>query len=119
MAAPNIVNVTSILGKTAGLAATTITQAIVSNPLDSGKVLKINNLIVSNIDGINSADVTVDVILPSGTFYIASTVTVPADTTLVVLSKETSFYLEENCSLRVTASVDGDLHAICSYEEIS
>ena len=51
MAAPNIVNVTTITGKTAGLAVTTSATDIVDNPASSGKVFKVNSLIISNVDG--------------------------------------------------------------------
>lgn len=120
MANPNIVNVTTILGKTAGLAVTTSATAIVSNAASSNKIFKINSLTVSNVDGTNAADVTVAVFKNQTTsFEIVHTVVVPADATLVVISKDTAIYLEENDSLRVTASANGDLEAVCSYEEIS
>ena len=119
MAAPNIVDVTTITGKTAVQAVTTSATAIVTNSADSNKVLKINSLVVSNVDGTNAADITVDVFRSSTAYELASTITVPADASLVVISKETSIYLEEGDSLRCTASADGDLEAVCSYEEIS
>jgi hypothetical protein len=37
----------------------------------------------------------------------------------VVITKDTSIYLEEGDSVRLTASANGDLTGICSYEEIS
>lgn len=117
MAAPNIVNVTTITGKTAVLAVTTTATAIVTNAGSSGKVLKVNALLVSNVDGAASAEVTVDLFRSSTAYHIASTVTVPADATLDVLGK--SIYLEEGDSIRLTASADGDLESLCSYEEIS
>ena len=119
MAAPNIVDVTTITGKTAVQAVTTSATAIVTNSAASNKVLKINSLVVSNVDGTNAADITVDVFRSSTAYELASTITVPADASLVVISKETSIYLEEGDSLRCTASADGDLEAVCSYEEIS
>lgn len=119
MAAPNIVNVTTITGKTAFQAVTTTATAIVSNSAASGKVLKINSLVIANIDGAASADITVDIFRSSTAHEIAKTITVPNDASLVVISKETSIYLEEGDELRCTASADGDLQAICSYEEIS
>ena len=120
MAAPNIVGVTTITGKTAGLAVTTSATAIVTNSASSGKVLKINSLIISNIDGTNDADVTVTFYDNQTTeYHIAKTVTVPADTTMVIISKDNSIYLEENDSIRLLASATGDLEAICSYEEIT
>lgn len=119
MAAPNIVNVTTIIGKTAVLAVTTSATAIVENTAASGKVFKINSLTVSNIDGVNNADVTVDLFRSSVAYRVASTITVPADASLVVISKDNTIYLEEGDSLRCTASANSDLEAICSYEEIS
>lgn len=120
MANPNIVNVTDIYGKVAGLAVTTGASAIVTNSSGSNKVYKINSLIVSNINGTTAADITVDVYKNQTTaFRIAFTVSVPADATLVVISKDTSIYLEENDSLRLTASSNSILEAVCSWEEIS
>jgi hypothetical protein len=119
MANPNIVNVSNILGKTVGAAVTTSLAALVTNTSGSNQIFKINSLIISNVDGTDPADITVEY-LDSGTAYkLASTITVPADATLVVISKETAIYLEENDSIRVQASANGDLQAVCSYEIIS
>jgi hypothetical protein len=115
-----MVNVTSILGKTAGAAVTTSFSNLVINSSGSNKVFKVNTLIVTNIDGTNPADITVAVRKNQGTYFeVASTITVPADASLVVLSKDTVIYLEENDSIAVLASAAGDLEAVCSYEEIS
>ena len=120
MAAPNIVNVTTITGKTSGLSVTTSATDIVDNPASSGKVFKINSLVISNVDGTNAADITVDVFKNQATsFKLASTITVPPDASLVVVSKETALYLEENDSIRLLASATGDLQGVVSYEEIN
>jgi len=124
MSAPNIVNVVTITGKTATIAlSSTSATAIVSNAASSSKVFKINNVIVSNVDGTNAADITISVYSQDdigGTAYpVASTISVPADTTLVVLDKNTALYLEENKSIGAIASVANDLVVVCSYEEIS
>lgn len=120
MANPNIVNVTSILGRTVGAAVGTSASALVTNSSGSNQIFKINSLIISNVDGTNAADVTVDFFDNQSTsLKLASTITVPADASLVVISKETAIYLEENDSLRVLASASGDLEAVCSYEIIS
>lgn len=120
MANPNIVNVTSIFGKVNGQAIGTTPNAIVTNNNASGQIFKINSLVVSNVNGTNEADVTVEVFKNQSTsYYLAYTITVPADSTLVVVSKDTSVYLEENDSIRCSASATGDLHAVCSYEIIS
>jgi hypothetical protein len=117
MAAPNIVAVTTITGKTAVQAVGTSATAIVTNSADSNKVFKINALYVSNVDGSASADITADVFRSSTAYRLAFTITVPADATLDILSKP--IYLEEGDTLRLTASASGDLEAVCSYEEIS
>lgn len=119
MAAPNLANVTTITGKTAVLAVTTGATAIVTNSAASNKVLRINTLIIANVDGTNDADVTVDIFRSSTSYKIANTITVPADSSLVIISKDKSIYLEEGDSLRCTASANGDLEAICSYDDIS
>lgn len=117
MAAPNLVNVSAIYGKTAVQAVGTSATAIVTNSAASGKVLKVNSLYISNVDGVNNADINVDVFRSSTAYHIARTVSVPADSTLDVLSNPV--YLEEGDSLRLTASAAGDLEAVCSYEELS
>ena len=117
MAAPNIVNVTTITGKTAVQQVTTSATAIVTNSAASGKVFKVNALYVSNVDGTNNADINVDIFRSSTAYHIAKTVIVPADATLDVISK--SIYLEEGDSLRLTANANSDLEAVCSYEIIA
>lgn len=116
MASPNIVNVATITGKTAVQIVGTSATAIVTNAAASGKVLKINALYISNVDGTNAADITVDLFRSGVAYRIASTISVPADSTLDILSKQ--IYLEEGDSLRLTASATLDLEAVCSYEEI-
>lgn len=117
MTAPNIVNVATITGKTAVQAIGTSATAIVTNSSGSGKVIKVNALYVSNVDGTNNAELTLDFYRSSTAYRLTNTVVVPADATLDVISK--SIYLEEGDSLRLTANATGDLEAICSYEEIS
>lgn len=117
MAAPNIVNVTTIIGKTAVQIVGTSASAIVTNSAASGKVLKVNALYVSNVDGTDNAEVNVDIFRSSTAYHIAKTIVVPADATLDVISK--SIYLEEGDTLRLTANAASDLEAVCSYEEIS
>lgn len=119
MAAPNIVNVATITGKTSVQSVGTSSTAIVSNSAGSNKVFKVNSLIVSNIDGTNSADITAYLVRSATNYALASTITVPADATLVVISRETPIYLEEGDSINLLASAAGDLQAVCSYEDIS
>ena len=108
MAAPNIVNVSTITGKTATVAlSTTSATSLVSNAASSNKVFKINMIQVANVDGTNACDVTVDVHSAAsggGTAYsLISTASVAADSSMVVLDKNTSIYLEEDRSITATA----------------
>ena len=124
MAAPNIVNVATITGKSATVAlSTTSATALVSNAGSSNKVFKVNMIQVANVDGTNACDVTVDVHSAAsggGTAYsLVSTASVAADSSLVVLDKNTALYLEEDRSITATAGTANDLEVIVSYEEIS
>ena len=121
MAAPNLVNVTSILGKTMGAAlGTSANTDILGNGSSSGKVLKINSIIVANVDGTNSSSVTVHFYDHDNTarYNIAHAVTVPAGSTLVVLGKDSPIYLEEGDQIEASASAASDLEMIISYEEL-
>jgi hypothetical protein len=118
MAAPNVVSVATISAKTAVQAIGTSATAIVTNSAASGKVFKANILLISNVDGSASANVTVDLYRSSTAYHIIKSAPVPAGSTLDVLSTG-SIYLEEGDALRLTASAASDLEGICSYEEIS
>ena len=117
MAAPNLVNVTSILGKSNGVQLdTTTTTDIITCASD--KLVKVNSIIVANIDGSSSADVTVYFYDNSASHRtaLADGVTVPAKSTLVVLGKDSPVYLEESDQIEAGASANGDLHLTISYE---
>jgi len=127
MANPNIVNVTSINGESVGfnLTATTTTTLLT---VSSDKLLKINRITCANVDGTNAADLSLSITKAnftsagvtnfdtSGTFFLAKTVSVPADATLVVL--DTPIYLMEADVLKGGASAASDLDLVISYEVI-
>lgn len=115
MAAPNIVNVATIIGKTAVQATTTSAAAIVSNGSGSNKVLKINALYAANTSG-GSRQLTVDVFRSSTSYKITSNLVIPAGATITALDK--SLYLEEGDSLRILSDIVG-IDVVCSYEEIA
>lgn len=127
MAAPNIVNVTTIVPHTVSITpADTARNALVTAPA-TGATHKINQIIVANIDGTNAYDCTVELRLADGTTYrsIANTISVPADATLVLLDKSMSFYLldtsvtGEPSTLWAQSSTASKLTFTCSYETIS
>ena len=131
MAAPNIVAVTSIYGKTTYLTPSgTSAVVLLRNAASSGLVLKINQIVVANVNGTSAADATVSIYTnggvaqgsaPSGgtAFPIASTISVPADASLIVADKTTAIYLEENVSISVTSGTANALTFSISYEEIN
>jgi hypothetical protein len=129
MANPNIVNVATINGGNAGFnlsATATDTLLTVSG---SGVIVKVNRITVANVDGSSAASVDLFVDgLGSGaagvtltgadaTVYLAKTVSVPADATLVIL--DTPIYLMEGDILKGGASAAGDLDLFVSYDVIS
>jgi hypothetical protein len=122
MAAPNIASITSIYGKTVFDADIATTKsAILTNAASSDKLLKVSSLIISNIDGSAGADITATIENAAGDTVkstIAKTIAVPSDATLVLISKDTSIYLEEDMSIHLVSSAAGDLAAVCSYEEM-
>lgn len=124
MAAPNVVGVTTITGKTAyATPANTTPNILLANPANSNKVFKINMIQAANIDGSTAYDATVALnttAAGNGTSYaLISTASVPADAALIVTDKSTAFYLEEDESILVTSSTASKISFITSYEEIS
>lgn len=131
MANPNIVAVTSLYGKTTYLTPSVTTAVVLlPNAAASNTVLKVNQIVAANVDGTAAADCTVAIYTngavaqgsaPSGgtAFPIVSTVSVPADASLIVVDKTTAIYLEENTSIIVTSGIANDITFSISYEIIS
>jgi len=117
MANPNIVAVTSIIGTTETFALTTSLTTLVT--CAANHVYKINSIIVTNIDGTNAADVTVNYNDGTNTRAIGSTISVPADAALNLVDKNSGFYLMENDIISGLASANSDLVCLISYEDIS
>ena len=119
MAAPNVVNVTSIIGKTQGSALTTSNADQLVCATD--KLVKVNSIIVSNVDGTNAAEVDVSFVDSSSgnlVLHLAKGVTVPTQSTLIVLGKDSPIYLEEGDKIQAKASAAGDLEIVLSFEEL-
>jgi|TARA_A100001201_G_scaffold143298_1_gene144335 hypothetical protein len=124
MAAPNIVNVATITAKTdtALLSGTSAVNAL-NNPASSGKVMKVNSLVISNVDASAAATITIGIYPQDdigGTAVIyANAVSVAPNSFLVAIDKDVGMYLEEDTSLGVTASAANDLTYTITYEELS
>jgi hypothetical protein len=74
---------------------------------------------IANIDGVNTADITASIFSGGIENKIAHTITVPADASLILVSKDTAIYLQEGDYMRLSASANSRLWATCSYEDIS
>jgi hypothetical protein len=124
MANPNIVNVTDIYGNNSltNLSTTNATE-IISNAVSSGKVYKVNTIIVSNVDGVSPFDITISVYsednIGGTAFQIASTLSIPADASVIILDKNSSIYLKEDQSIGATAGTANKLKVVASWEEIN
>jgi len=127
VANPNIVAVTNIVGNTStnliSSTADPFATALASNAASSGKVFKINSIVAANVDGSSACDITIKIFSAAalggtGT-AIASTISVPADATLIITDKTTTFYLLEDRSLGATASAANDVVVTVSWEEIT
>ena len=128
MAAPNIASLTTITGKTTYFTPSGTTAVVLlTNAASSGTVLKVNQLVVANVDGTNAVDATVSIYTnggvaqgsaPSGgtAYPIASTISVPADASLIVVDKTTGLYLEENTCISITSGTASKLTFSVSYE---
>ena len=124
MSAPNMINATSVYAKTTGNTPAGISaEVLLANSAASGKVLKINTITAANVDGTNAYAATVaynTLANGAGTSYpVASTISVPANATLIILDKSNALYLEEDKSIVVTAGGASKISFVVSYEEIS
>ena len=121
MANPNIVGVTTINGNTTSVAAAVASKTLINNPASSGKIMKVNTLLATN-NATASVDVTV-VLYPQDDLggsetFIARTISVPQNSTLIVIDKNSSFYLLEDRTLAGNASAVG-ITFTTSFDEIS
>lgn len=131
MASPNLANVTTITGTTTYLTPSGTTAVVLlPNAAASGQVFRINQIVAANVNGTNAVDTTVSIYTngavaqgsaPSGgtAFPIASTISVPADASLIVVDKSTAIYLMEGTSITVTSGTASGITYSISYELMS
>jgi hypothetical protein len=131
MANPNIAAVATMYGVTTYLTPAVATSVVLlANAAASGTVMKINRIIAANVDGAVAIDCTVSVYTngavaqgsaPSGgtAYPIVSTVSVPADASLIIIDKTTNTYLMEGTSIVVTSGTASKITYTISYELIS
>ena len=131
MANPNIAALTTLTGNTTYLTPSATTAVVLlANTASSGQVFRINQIVAANVNGTNAVDTTVSVYTnggvaqgsaPSGgtAFPLASTVSVPADASLIVVDKTTAIYLQEGTSITVTSGTASGITYSISYEIIA
>ena len=127
MANPNIVSVATINGVSLGWNLTNTLDTTLLT-VTAEYVIKINRIVCANVDGSSAADLDLFVTKTnytpagitdfdtSGSFYLAKTISVPADASLVV--SDTPIYLMEGDILKGGASASGDLDLFISYETL-
>jgi hypothetical protein len=124
MAAPNIVNISSMIGKTSttNLATTSATN-VLNNAASSGKVLRVTLVRAVNVDGSTAAGITVSIYSEDdlgGTLSeLIQNKSVAASSNYDVVTRDTPIYLQEDTSLGAAASAGNDIAIIVTYEEIS
>jgi hypothetical protein len=131
MANPNLFAATTASGTTTYLTpGVTTAVVLVPNAASSGQVFKINQIVAANVNGSAAVDTTVSIYTngavaqgsaPSGgtAYPIVSTVSVPADASLIVVDKTTGLYLMEGSSITVTSGTASGIAYTISYEVIS
>jgi len=122
MANPNISAATSIVaGFNYGIMADTNNNEVLENAASSGTAIKINSIVIANVDGTNAANVSMTISDASGgsDVHLAYQIQVPAKTNLVLVSADMRIYLLENKAINLQASAANDLSYAISYEVIS
>lgn len=123
MTAPNIVNVTSIIAGYAGIApANTNANVLVLNSANSGAVVKVNSLVITNVtDSVCATTVSLNTSASGlGTNYrLAYNIYVPPNASLQLVDKGNFLYLTEDKSIVVTSQTSGALEYIAVFETIS
>lgn len=117
MAAPNIIQITTVRGKSAFINLTTSNTTLISNSVSSNSLYKINSLIAINT-GTVASDITIQLSKNGTLYYLAYQISVPTKSNLVILSKDLQYYLEENDFIQASASIASTITLTCSYETI-
>jgi hypothetical protein len=118
MAAPNLITTTSIIGKTKADWVPSTLTAFLTNTTNSSQLYRINVLYVTNLSASDST-VTVDLYRNAVSIKLANNIPAPTQTSLVIVGKDTSIYLEEGDSLRISAASASVLQYVVSYEIMS
>lgn len=117
MAAPDMLNSSTVFGRTALANVTTVTTTILDNPSASGNLVKVSAMSVSNIDSSNTSEIDVYITRSSIPYAFIKAVDVPVKATIDLVTK--SVYLEEGDSIQMKANANNHSQTVISYEVIS
>jgi len=115
MTAPNIVAVATITGKTTVLLNPTTNTSLIPTPVS--QVFKINSIYACNT---TTGPLTVDVFITRSSvdYYIVKALGISGTLTTIVVSKESSIYMEEGDVVFAKGSASG-ITFTASYEIIA
>lgn len=118
MAAPNLFGSSTATGKTAVELLTTATSNVVTNSAASNTVAKIENITLTNYSG---SVVSANVVFNRGgtSYFVGGNITIPVNSILTVVGKDTSFYLEEGDVLQANVSANTAISITVGYELIA
>jgi hypothetical protein len=120
MTAPNLYNIATVTGKTTAYQVTTTRANMITNPANSNMSIRINSLFVTNISNTNSnGTFTVDFYRNAYSTKIANNNVVEPGNTMVIITKDTSIYLEEGDSLGIIGTTNNTMHALLTYEIVT
>lgn len=118
MANPNIISISSMEGKTSLAELTTLTSTLFTVPTAGNVVYKVNTILASNKHNTNAVEVTVKLVRNSTDYEVFNKINVPNKSTMVLNSRDSSFYMEQGDTLSAFASASGDANIFVSYEII-
>ena len=117
MSNPNIVNVSTIYGKTALAALTTATANVITNASGSNTIVKVEDILLTNY---TSSAVGANIVInrSATTYYLGGNVSIPANSTLILLAKDSMVYLEEGDVIQANVTANSSITFTSSYEII-
>jgi len=128
---PNLAALTTLTGNTTYYTPSgTSAVVLLANASGSNTVYRIDQIVAANVNGSTAVNATVSIYTngavaqgsaPSGgtAYPVVSTVSVPANASLIVTDKTTAIYLTENTSITVTSGTASGITYSISYESIS
>jgi hypothetical protein len=131
MSNPNLAALTTLTGNTTYYTPSgTSAVVLLANAASSNTVYRIDQIVAANVNGSTAVNATVSIYTngavaqgsaPSGgtAYPVVSTVSVPANASLIVTDKTTAIYLTENTSITVTSGTASGITYSISYEAIS